>query len=212
MNKILIILFFLFSVPSLFAQKANDDVRKGNGFYRSEQFTEAEVEYRKGLSKDSASSEGNYNLGNALYKQGKVGEANQSYLKTLNAEKSKQKNKFSQQEQAAVYHNIGNTLLVAKEYEKSVEAYKQALRLNPKDDETRYNLAYAQKFVKKQEKQPKQNKQQQEPKSQPQQPPPPENQKMNKDEAQRLLDAVLQNEKQAPKSVRHTTSQPEKDW
>jgi len=216
-QKLIIGILTLIFPALLLAQKGNDEVRRGNNAYRSDSFTDAEVLYRKGLAKDSTSVEGNYDLGNALYKQGKIGEANHSYFKALDYAKST-KRKLSKTEQAAVFHNIGNTLLAAKEYGKSIEAYKQALRLNPADNETRYNLAYAQMFLKNQQQQQNQNQQkndkqkQEQQNQQPQQSPQEQEKKMDKQQAQQLLDAVLQNDQQPKKQQRSSRQQYEKDW
>ena len=180
---------------SAFSQEESADVKDGNKLYKSEKYVDAEVSYRKGLQKNPKSFEANYNLGNALFKQGKYPEALEQYQRTL-ALKSADKNKM-----AAAFHNTGNALLSDKKIQESINAYKMSLKLNPNDDETRYNLAYAQKLLKKQqqdknkdkdkdkkEQEKEQNKEQQQQQQQQQS-------SMTKQNAQQILDALMQDEK-----------------
>lgn len=129
------------------AQKAErKHVREGNNLYENEKYTESEIAYRKSLEVNPKSAEGNYNLGNSLYKQGKYDEAAKQYQQTIAQETNPAK-------LAQAYHNLGNIGMQKKEYAQSVEAYKQSLRLNPYDDETRYNLVLAQKLLQDQQNQ-----------------------------------------------------------
>lgn len=129
------------------AQKAErKHVREGNNLYKNEKYTESEIAYRKSLEVNPKSAEGNYNLGNSLYKQGKYDEAAKQYQQTIAQETNPAK-------LAQAYHNLGNIGMQKKEYAQSVEAYKQSLRLNPYDDETRYNLVLAQKLLQDQQNQ-----------------------------------------------------------
>lgn len=212
-----LLLIMLFGVGNLIAQEESSNVREGNKLYKSEKYVDAEVAYRKGLQKNPKSFEANYNLGNALFKQGKNSEAFEQF-KNAAALQSDNKEKMS-----AVFHNAGNALLAEKKYDESINAYKMALKMNPKDDETRYNLAYAQMMLKKQqqnkdkkddkkdqEKEKEKQQQQQQPQPQPQQP------KMSKQNAQQILDALMQDEKN---TMEKTKKQPvrakksaEKDW
>ena len=131
---------------SAHAQKEYKDIRSGNKAYEDGKYTEAEIEYRKGLSKNSNSFESNFNIGNALYKQGKYKEAIEFYQKAGTiASKGEDKERLSN-----AFHNIGNSLYKQNEYEKSIEAYKNSLKLNPKSDDTRYNLSLAKAKLKKQ--------------------------------------------------------------
>lgn len=217
--KIFILLFFLINNIDVFSQSASGNITRGNEKYNASQFTAAEIEYRKALNADSTAFIANYNLGNAFYKQGKYSEAMESYIKALsNIQKNK---KLNGNQLAAAFHNLGNSLLSQKQYEQSIEAYKNALKINPNDNETRYNLAYAQQFRKKsqQQQQPKNNdkqKQNQDQNQKQNQKQNQEQQKMNKEEAQQLLNALTQDEKQtkanAQKAVQHSRQQPEKDW
>ena len=149
-NKITIGLLLL-STPCLWAQKdERKNIREGNELYASEKYTEAEISYRKSLEINPKSSEGTYNLANALYKQKKYPEALEQYQLSVGQEKDPDK-------LSSVFHNMGNISMENKEYDKSVAAYKQSLRFNPLDDETRYNLALAQKLLSDQENQDKED-------------------------------------------------------
>jgi len=148
---------FMFCCGAVFAQKAErKNVREGNKFYETEKFTEAEIAYRKSLEVNPRSSEGTYNLGNALYKQKKFPEAAEQYQLLAGQGEKMIETPEGKARLAEIYHNVGNIGMQSKEYAKSVEAYKQSLRLNPKDDETRYNLALAQKLLHDQQNQQKQ--------------------------------------------------------
>ncbi len=228
------------SAGTVSAQKAErKNVREGNELYKSEKYTESEIAYRKSLEVNPRSLEGSYNLGNALYKQGKFPEAAEQYqLITGQGEKMaatpEGKARLSQ-----AYHNMGNIFMNDKEYAKAVEMYKQSLRLNPKDDETRYNLALAQKLLsdqqnqdqsqnqqneEKQENQDQKDNQQQQQQQQEdqkqnktQEQPQPDEQ-MSKDNAQQMLDAFLQDEKETQEKVKKAQMQQqqrqktEKEW
>lgn len=130
----------MFCCGAVFAQKAErKNVREGNKLYETEKFTEAEIAYRKSLEVNPRSSEGTYNLGNALYKQKKFPEAAEQYQLLAGQGEKMIETPEGKARLAEIYHNVGNIGMQSKEYAKSVEAYKQSLRLNPKDDETRYN-------------------------------------------------------------------------
>jgi tetratricopeptide (TPR) repeat protein len=218
------ILVFTFCTMGLYAQKAErKNVRDGNKLYTNEKYTEAEVAYRKSLEVNPRSIEGTYNLGDALYKQQKYPEAAEQYqLIAGQSEKLLQDNPDNSQRLAHVYHNLGNIGMQNKEYVKSIEAYKQSLRLNPKDDETRYNLVLAQKLLEdqqnedqsqdnqnqddqqqdqeqKDDRQQQQQDDQQENKTQEEQ---QQNEQMSQDNAQQILDAFLQDEKDTQEKVK----------
>ncbi len=152
---IIIILFLLYSSLSI-AQQAKSYIKKGNDLYRQQKYKEAETNYRKSVEKNPDSRkgqnlEGNFNLGDALYKQKKFADAGTQFNQLAGASNNKALT-------AAAWHNLGNSFLENKKLEESIDAYKKALINNPKDDETRYNLAYAQEKLKQQQQQNKQNK------------------------------------------------------
>ena len=206
MKRLYILLFisaFAFSGVS-YAQKAErKNIREGNKLYGTEKYTESEIAYRKGLDVNPRSIEGTYNLGNALYKQQKFDEAAQQYQQIAGIGESVMKTKNGTARLAQTYHNLGNIFMQKKDYGQSVEAYKQSLRINPYDDETRYNLALAQKLLKDQQQQQQQDDQKQN-KTQEQ---PQQNEQMSKDNAQQMLDAFLQDEKNTQEKVRKAQMQ-----
>ncbi|MDD2436146.1 MAG: tetratricopeptide repeat protein [Massilibacteroides sp.] len=244
-NSSLLIFACLFIPVSLFAQKAErKNVREGNKLFTKEKYTESEIAYRKSLEVNPRSIEGAYNLGNALYKQKKFPEAAEQYQLIAGQAEHLLTDQKNVQRLSDVFHNLGNIGMQNKEYAKSVEAYKTALRLNPKDDETRYNLALAQKLLQNQQnqdqsgqddqkdekkdqenkddqqKQDQQDQQQQqndkkEDKTQEQ---PQQNEQMSQDNAQKILDAFLQDEKDTQEKVKKAQMQQqqrrktEKEW
>ena len=221
-DKIIIgILVGFLCVGTITGQKAErEHIREGNKLYNNDQFTEAEIAYRKSIEVNPRSIEGVYDLGNALYKQQKYPEAVEQYRiiasqsERLLTENSKNVNRI-----AHVFHNLGNISMQNKDYAQSIEAYKQSLRLNPMDDETRYNLALAQKLLEDQENQEEdqeqdeqQEQQDQSQDDQNQSPPeqqeeqqqeePPQNDNMSQENAQQILDAFLQDEKDTQEKVK----------
>ena len=128
---------------SAIAQSPNKFIRQGNKKYAEQQYTDAEADYKKALTKDSASATSQFNLGNALYLQQRYGEAGEAYAASA-------KGARSPQEQAAAYYNNGNVHMQGRKWEDAIRSYKQALLRNPRDEQARYNLAYAQAKLKKQ--------------------------------------------------------------
>jgi Ca-activated chloride channel family protein len=153
MKKFWIALLMMLPASAVWAQKEKADIRKGNQLYQEQKYKEAEESYRNGVAKKDQSLEGNFNLGDALYKQKNYKDAQAQFSKI--AESSTNKNVS-----AEAYHNLGNSLLESKKLQESIDAYKKSLLNNPKDDQTRYNLAYAQKMLQKQKDQDKKNKDQ----------------------------------------------------
>ena len=159
----------------LSAQKESGDVRRGNKSYENEKYVDAEVDYRKGLEQNNKSFSAAFNLGNALYRQQKYPEAIEQFQAAAHSAGD------DKQRVASAYHNIGNALLQSGEYAKSIEAYKQALRRNPTDDETRYNLVYAQQMLQQQQQQQQNQQDQQQQQEQQQQ---QDQQQQNQDQQQ----------------------------
>jgi len=228
-QKIYIIALLLMTVHAGYAQKTDRDyLRSGNKLYSDSLFIKAEVDYRKALEINPKSTDAMFNLGNALLMQQKANEAMEQYLSVSKIEKDK--NKLAQ-----IYHNMGVILQSSKQYPQCIEAYKESLRNNPKDDETRYNLALAQKLLKDQQQQQQnqdqeqqqqeqkedkqeQNKdqQEQEQKDQQQQQQQQDKNEMSKENAQQLLNAVMQDEKnvqdKVKKQIQIQGKKLEKDW
>jgi len=152
MKGLVIILLFLLQAPFLFAQQGKRYIKKGNDLYKQQNYAEAEANYRKSVTPKSQSTEGNFNLGDALYKQKKFGDAREQFSQIAGSANN------SPAVKAQAYHNLGNSFVTDKKLEEGIAAYKKALINNPKDEETRYNLAYAQEMLKKQQQQKKDNK------------------------------------------------------
>ncbi|MEI6575956.1 MAG: tetratricopeptide repeat protein [Bacteroidota bacterium] len=222
--RMIIIVGFLFSGQFLHAQAERSWIREGNKSYEKGQYKDAEILYRKGLEKQAQSPRATYNLGNSLYKQKNFQEASKYYGNVNMTEMDKLS-------RSKVYHNQGNSLMEDKKYQESIDAYKNALRNNPNDQDTRYNLAYAmsklmqqqqqqqQKQQKKDDKDQKKDKQQQQQQQQQQNEQKQQQQKpqMSKQDAERMLEALKNNEKNTldklkKKEVKAVKPPIEKDW
>lgn len=229
-KKYIGIFSLLFLAVSVSAQKAERDfIRKGNRFFKDSIYVNAEVNYRKALEVNPKSTVSMFNLGNTLAHQNKLKEAMEQYVTATKIEKDK--SKLSQ-----IYHNMGVIFHSQKDYAKAVEAYKESLRSNPKDDETRYNLALAQKMLndqqnqnqnqnqdkneqqKEQEKQKQDQNQDKNQEQQQQSPAKPEKKEneMSKENAEQLLNSIMQDEKDVQDKVKKQQviqgSRLEKDW
>ncbi len=134
---------FVFSQEDIEKLKLESDafVKEGNDLFEEKKYADAEVMYKKALVKNPGNKKAIYNLGDAIFGQGRTKEA----IAKFNSFNKLTDNKL---EKAASFHNIGNAFMAEKDYQKAVEAYKNSLRNNPNDEETRYNLALAQKFLK----------------------------------------------------------------
>lgn len=151
MKQILIMMFLVIQGIALFAQQEKREIHKGNQLYNEQKYTEAEASYRKSLEKSKQSVAGNFNLGDAFYKQKKFDKAAEQFNGIASSASDPAV-------KAQAYHNLGNTLMESKKYEESIEVYKKSLLNNPKDDQTRYNLAYAMEKLKQQQQQNKDKK------------------------------------------------------
>ena len=137
------ILFCLLGTALCFAQGGREersDVRRGNRDFRKENWPQAEINYKKALVADSTSIAADYNLGNTYYRMENYAEADRYYKAGID---SLAKGKHG----ADAFHNQGNSLLKQRNWQGAVDAYKNALRRNPDDMETKSNLAYAQKML-----------------------------------------------------------------
>lgn len=133
---------------SINASSDRQYIRSGNRFYRQENYAKAEVEYRKALDKNSHNAQAMYNLGCALMQQQKDSLA---ILQLQNAGKTE----TAKLRKAMVYHNIGVICQKHRLYGDAIEAYKESLRNNPSDDETRYNLVLCMRQQKQNKEDPK---------------------------------------------------------
>ncbi|MDO6595728.1 aerotolerance regulator BatC [Oceanihabitans sp. 2_MG-2023] len=156
MKHLVIIIFAIFSISSfaqdnekeaqqLLAQnKANDFVYDANILADNEDYVSAEMEYRKAISEQPNYAVGAYNLGNSYYKKGIFDEA-------LYRLKQTAKYATTKDEKYRAFHNIGNVLMEDKQCKEAAEAFKNALRNNPTDNETRYNYALAKECAEQQQ-------------------------------------------------------------
>lgn len=159
MKRISVILFLLTMAGVISAQNERKFIRNGNRIFMeavkdttridTARFARAETEYRKALNKKPTDPKWNYNLADALYKQMRFDEAETKFNEL--AEKME-----TPVEKARVFHNQGNSQLMQQKIDESIESYKKALRQNPSDLDTKYNLAYAQMLKKQQQQQQQQ--------------------------------------------------------
>lgn len=225
-KKYIGMVLLLLVAVSASAQKAERDfIRKGNRLFKDSVYVDAEVNYRKALEANPKSTVSMFNLGNTLAQQNKLQEAMEQYVGATKIEKDKSN-------LAQVYHNMGVIFQSQKDYAKAVEAYKESLRNNPKDDETRYNLALAQKLLENQQnenqdqnqdqenqdkKEDQENKDDQQQQDQQQQQDDQkenktqqeqqQNEQMSQQNAQQMLDAFLQDEKDTQEKVKKAQAQ-----
>ncbi len=150
MKYILLISAIIFVNVSLQAQKERKYIRKGTSEFHEENYLESEIKYREALEKKPDSFEAQFNIGDALFKQKKYPEAQKQFESLINQP-------LTPEQKSAVYHNLGNCFLAQQEIEKGIDAYKNGLRNNPADNDTRYNLIAAQKMLDKQQQQQNQN-------------------------------------------------------
>ena len=209
-------MLLLLIVPTLaFAQSDRHFIRTGNKLYRNQNYPKAEVEYRKALSQNGSNAHAVYNLGNALMMQQKDSAA---IVQLENAGKME----ANKTRKAMAYHNIGTICQRHQLYGDAIKAYEEALRNNPNDNETRYNLALCKRLNKnnkeqqKQQQQQQQKEQQKEQKQKEKQQPKPKEQ-MSKENAEQLLNAAIQDEKATQQRLKKATQQPsrrtvEKNW
>ena len=138
-------LMLLVAVFLAYGQNERKVIRDGVRAYEDEEFADAEVQFRKAVNINQESYEAEFNTGASLYGQEKYEETVKQYESLLDQTNDVEKT-------AQIWHNIGNSLLEAQQYGPSIEAYKNSLRKNPSDDDTRYNLAYAkQKLIEQQQ-------------------------------------------------------------
>ena len=226
-----ILFLVLFSAAGL-GQSGKKYVREGNRNFKEKEYEESEVSYRKAINKETDLFDANFNLGDALYKQEKFDEAANEFNGLASQD-------GSNKELAKTYHNLGNSLFKSQKIEESIAAYKSSLRYYPDDQETKYNLSYAKDLLKEQqqkkdqdqkqnkdqdknkEKQDQQEKDQQEQNKNEQQKDKQEQQKqpqkISKEDANRLLNALANDEKEIQEKVKKAIAKmqkvkTEKDW
>ena len=205
MRRILLIsvVFALLSPQICLAQKEYGDIRQGNREYRKDKATEAEVNYRRALEKNGRSFEAHYNLGDALFKQEKYQDAADEFIAAIGTlDHNKDKKRL-----ADTYHNLGNACFSQQQYDKAVEAYKHSLRLNPKDDDTRYNLVKAMQLLQQQQQQQQQQNQDNQQQQQQQQQNQQQQQQQQQQEEQQQQQQQQQQEQQEQQMDKETAEQ-----
>ncbi|MBK9455917.1 MAG: tetratricopeptide repeat protein [Bacteroidetes bacterium] len=148
--RIVVVTFLLLMTFTGFTQNSNAIIKEGNDLYEQKDYKGAQQKYEQAVTETPDSDAGNYNLGNTYYQQQEYDKAASQYERAAQAASDPET-------RANAYHNLGNTYLQQKKYEESINAYKQSLRDKPTDDNTKYNLAYAQKMLKQQQQQQQQN-------------------------------------------------------
>ncbi len=195
-NIIVVIILAALALPAAaFAKNPKSYIRKGNDLYEKKKFEDAEVEFMKSLEESREHYQGVFNLGDALYKQEKYEEAADNFLEITT------KN-LDDKTIAKAYHNLGNSYLKAKKIDKSIKAYKEALKRNPRDNETRYNLEYAKRLKKRQQQQKNKNQNKQN----------KDQQKQNKDQQKKnKQDQQKQNKQQQEQNQQQQQQKQNKD-
>jgi len=207
---LVLILSVIFSLP-VFAQKENVLINKGNQLYKQKKFDQSQQEYLKAVSEAPANPAANYNLGNAQFRKNSFDEASKSFnISVEHADDKTMKEK--------AFYNEGVSYIKQQKTDESIDAWKNALKIDPNDEDARENLEKA--LLEKKAKQPKDQKNNQQQKNQNQQQQPPKQQqphsKLNKQQVDQLLKALQQRENEAQEKMnqnkQHSLSQPDKDW
>lgn len=232
MRKLSFLLIVFLLIPLLsFSQNKKTHIREGNKLYKEKKYNDAEVEYRKSLALEKKNHKAIFNLADALYKQEQYDSAAAKFSAIANQN-------IDQETTAKAYHNLGNSLLKNKNYKESIDAYKQSLRINPKDMDSKYNLEYARKMLIAQQQQQdnnnkenkdnknnednqnqqqqqqdnKDNKNNEDKQNQNQQ---QQQDKISKEDAKRILQALDQDDKKIQKKLKKAKPvkiKPEKQW
>lgn len=212
-------MLLLLMVVGAHAQSDRDYVRQGNKQFRAGKYAEAEVDYRKAMEKNGKNAQAVYNLGNALLAQRKDSAAIEQFQAAAKLETNSRRRSYA-------YHNIGVICQGRQMFGEAIEAYKEALRNNPNDDETRYNLELCKRQQKQQQQnqqnqqqkqnkdnkdnkdknkdQDKQDQQKQQDKEQQQKQDKPQ---MSKENAEQLLNAAMQEEKNTQQRIKKAQRQ-----
>jgi Ca-activated chloride channel homolog len=189
MKYVLVVISMLFTAAGVAAQKANESIKAGNEFYRLQQYEQAEKQYNDAIRFAPTNNTAKFNLTNTVYRRGRNAEAIKGYegLAALEQDAAMRSKAF---------YNKGAILSREKKLEESIEAYKNALRQDPNDQQARENLQKALLELKKKEP-PKENKQDQKKKKQEQQKQKQQQQpKMSQKEAEQRLKLMEQKEKE----------------
>ena len=217
-KNILVTICYLASALASFAQKENTSVRNGNKLYKQSQFQESIDEYKKAVTQKPDNPIANYNLGNAQFRTNQLEESVRSYDATIN-------NSDQKPVREKAFYNKGVAFSKQQKLQESIEAWKNALKLDSEDEEARENLQKAlleqkkqqPKNEKKTESKEKKKQDSQNKKDKEKQPPPPEQKqsKLTKKQVEQLLKALAQKEKEVQQKLQSKNASPsrqEKDW
>jgi len=196
-----------------YSQADRKYIRQGNREYSKDKYSESEISYRRALDVNKESAEAVFNSGDALYRLNKYEEAGRQFAENHDM------NDDPRRKSASLY-NLGNSLLMADKVKESIDAYKGSLKLDPGNMEAKYNLAYAQDLLKQQEQQQQQQQKQENQKNdqnedqekqqensdnkqdENQQQEQPQQQGISKEDAERLLNALANDEKNVQEKVK----------
>ena len=192
MKKFLVLSILMIQALVGFAQTDRQHIRYGNRWFKQDNYVKAEAEYRKAVDKNPSNPQALYNLGCALLMQKKDSAAIQQFEHAGKIETDPKR-------KAMAYHNIGWICQSLKMYGEAAEAYKESLRNNPSDNETRYNLALCMR----QQKKNKQNKDKQQQKKQQQN----KGEDKSKENAEQMLNAAMQQEQQTQQRIKDAMRQ-----
>jgi Ca-activated chloride channel homolog len=203
---------------NLRAQSTDALIRRGNHFYNKQEYDQSLANYEKALKKSPGNPDAHFNLGDAMYRKSDFEKAAGSYDDVLQS-------KADENTRQSAYYNKGVAMIRQKKIEEGIDAWKNALRLNPADSEARDNLIRALLEKKKQDQQQNKKDKQDKKKSddkqkkdqdKPDNTPKPQQSKLTKQQVEQYLRSLEQREKDVQDKMNqnktHTLSQPEKDW
>jgi tetratricopeptide (TPR) repeat protein len=137
--RILVLVAFVLAGSAVWAQKLPErsHIRKGNRSYEQGAFAEAQDGYREALKLDSMSVEALFNMGDAQYASEEFEAAEQTFTRLAEGN-----GRLTDEQKAQTYYNLGNTQFKQQKLQEALESYKESLRLNPKDEQAKYNYVY----------------------------------------------------------------------
>ena len=212
---LLVLLSLFFNMESK-GQSDKKFIRQGNKEFSKEKYSDSEISYRKAIDKNEESADAVFNSGDALYKQKKFEDAGKQFIQNYNMNEDNKK-------KSASLYNLGNSLLMSDKIKESIDAYKGSLKHDPQNMEAKYNLAVAQDLLKQLEEQQKQQQQQQQKddknnqdkgkeqdsqdkennqNDEPQKQQPQDQQTISEEDAERILKALENDEKNVQEKVK----------
>ncbi len=230
------------------SQGSNKLIRQGNQHYEDGNYRQAEIDYLKSLEDKNPSHKGMYNLGDALYMQKNYAQATAAFdsLHTFRMDDPTRSQAYYNLGNSLLKLAQDSAQIASQALQSSINAYKQSLRIDPQDMDAKYNLAYAQRMLQQQQQQDqkddkqdqqdqKQDQKQQDQQQQDQQQQQEQNQqakedqqqqqqqqaqpqKISKENAERMLEAMKNDEKKTLEKLKQAkikmmrVARPEKDW